>query len=511
MILLPHGNGEDDNMSRSFDLIIIGAGVIGAMTGWRARKAGKKILVLEEANDVSMGSTKANSGIIHGGYAEKTGLRAKLCYPGRVLFPELEQALHFGYRSTGSLVLAFSEEELQGLEEIQGQGIKNGVDDLEILTKQQVQALEPEVNQGVTGALWCRGAGVASPYELTIALMEQAVADGVSYLPRTKVVGIDLGTSNNQLKVSCMDQSTGEPLTFTSDYLVNAAGAGSGEISQLLSDGDVNLSFRKGQYLLFRRGSGQRIRSVLFQMPTKLGKGILVTSTFHGNLMIGPDAQNDTDPLDTSTDVESLQSILNQAAKSLPGIDPAHLIRTYSGVRAVDTTGDFVIKPSSVDGRIIHAAGIQSPGLTASPKIAELIIQYLNDAGLAISASWIDTIRKPIIVKRDLPLPELKERIELPKGNPHRIVCRCEQVSEAEIIDGLNRGLPVVSPDGVKRRTRAGMGWCQGQFCRPRVVELLKDQQEYVSELILETEDVDHSGISRVRRDAFKKAMKELD
>ncbi|TVR05352.1 MAG: FAD/NAD(P)-binding oxidoreductase [Spirochaetaceae bacterium] len=499
-------------MNLSADLIIIGAGVVGAMTAWRARRSGLRIVVLEAANDVSMGSTKANSGIIHGGYAEKSGLRGQLCYPGRLMYPELDRALNFGFRTTGSMILAFTPDEAHGLEAILAQGQENGVDDLELLTGEQVRAMEPEVNPAVVAALWCRGAGIASPYELTIALMEQAVETGVRFVPSTRVVAIDPDSgADGGIQVICEQGASGRTVTFTAGHLVNAAGAGSGAISAMLGDGDVNLSFRKGEYLLFRKGSGERITSVLFQMPTALGKGILVTSTVHGNLMIGPDAQNDTDPEDTATDVSSLASIFHEARHSVPNIDPAHLIRTFSGVRAMDASGDFVIKPSSRYPRIIHAAGIQSPGLTAAPAIAELVLKQLKDAGLSVTCSWVDAPRRPIYGTRAVPTPELKERIALPKGHPERIVCRCEQVSESEILDSLQRGLPVTSPDAVKRRTRAGMGWCQGQFCRPRVVEYLRDHVLNDPCGILETEDVAHSGISRVRGDEFKKAIKGLE
>ncbi len=498
-------------MNQTADLIIIGAGVVGAMTAWRARHSGLRIVVIEQANDVSMGSTKANSGIIHGGYAEKSGLRGKLCYPGRLMYPELERALNFGFRTTGSMILAFSEDEAHGLEAILAQGRQNGVDDLELLTREQVMAMESEVNPAVSAALWCRGAGIASPYELTIALMEQAVEAGVRFFPSTKVKAIDPdGGTDGGIRVTCEQGVSNQTVEFTAGHLVNAAGAGSGVVSAMLDDGDVRLTFRKGEYLLFRKGSGERINAVLFQMPTALGKGILVTSTVHGNLMIGPDAQNDTDPEDTATDVSSLATIFREAMRSVPRIDPAHLIRTFSGVRAIDASGDFVIKPSSKHPRIIHAAGIQSPGLTAAPAIAELVQQQLNDAGLPVSCSWVDAPRRPIYGPRNVPTPELKERIELPKGTPHRIVCRCEQVSEAEILDAMQRSLPVTSPDAVKRRTRAGMGWCQGQFCRPRVVEYLRDHALEAPGGILETEDVAHSGISRVRGDEFKKAIREL-
>jgi len=225
--------------------------------------------------------------------------------------------------------------------------------------------------------------------------------------------------------------------------------------------------------------------------------------------MIGPDAQNDTDPEDTSTSIPSLTTIFSEARKTIPDLDAATLIRSFSGVRTLDKSGDFVIAPSSVEPRVIHAGGIQSPGLTAGPEIAKIILGLLKDQGLSVQISGGEQNRKPIIRKKDLPLPELRDRIDLPLGDPRRIVCRCEQVSEAEIRDALGRGLPVLTTDGVKRRTRAGMGWCQGQFCRPRVAEILREVNKGAD--ILDTEDVVHSGVSRVRREQFKAAMKDLE
>ncbi|NCN05625.1 MAG: NAD(P)/FAD-dependent oxidoreductase [Spirochaetales bacterium] len=487
-----------------YDLILVGAGIVGSLTAWFARKSGLRILVLESAIDISMGSSKANSGIIHGGYAEKTGFRAALCYPGRLAYPELDTFLHFGYRKTGSFVLAFTPDEEEGLHTLLAQGRKNGVEDLQIWSRNQILQREPRVNPQVRAGLFCEGAGVASPYELVIAAMEQAVQEGIVLQLGSKVVGIERDARYLRVQV----EESGQKKEYKTHFLVNAAGAGSGQISELVGDTDVNLSFRKGEYLLFRKGSGN-LGPVLFQMPTALGKGILVTSTYHGNLMIGPDAQNDTDPEDTSTSIPSLTTIFSEARKTIPDLDAATLIRSFSGVRTLDKSGDFVIAPSSVEPRVIHAGGIQSPGLTAGPEIAKIILGLLKDQGLSVQISGGEQNRKPIIRKKDLPLPELRDRIDLPLGDPRRIVCRCEQVSEAEIRDALGRGLPVLTTDGVKRRTRAGMGWCQGQFCRPRVAEILREVNKGAD--ILDTEDVVHSGVSRVRREQFKAAMKDLE
>lgn len=486
-----------------YDVVIIGGGVVGTMVARELSRYRCRVLLTEAQNDLSMGASKANSGIIHGGYAEAPGsLRGRLCYPGRKAFPELEDELQFGYRRTGSLVLALSRDDLPGLEDLARQGRENGLTDLEILTREQVLSREPEVNPQVAGALYCAGAGVASPYELAIALGENARANGVEILLNSEVTALELPQDTRGLMTLTVN-TPGRTRRIRSRFVVNAAGLGAQEIALMAGDGEVQLTGRKGQYILFAKDTGEAIRHVLFQMPGPRGKGVLVTSTYHGNLMIGPDAQEAAGPGDTATDTRSIRDILERARLTTRAFNTKQFIRTFSGIRAVASTGDFIIRPSRIHPGLVHAAGIQSPGLTASPAITRLILEILADQGLAVGPAArpgdmnpdFEPRRRGIIQPKNLTMKQAMDLTKLEPGNPRRIVCRCEQVTEAEIMDALSRGLPVLTTDGVKRRTRAGMGWCQGSFCRSRVAEVI---ERCTGIEVPPGEDVEHSGITRV-------------
>lgn len=500
-------------MKNLYDVAIIGGGVIGAFIARELSRYRLRTVLLEAENDVAMGATKANSGIVHGGYAEpQESLRGKLCYPGRTEFARLEEELRFGFRVTGSLVLCLDRAELPLLEALLERGRRNGVPDLSILSREEVREMEPRVNPEVVGALYCKGAGVASPYELAIALAENAVANGAEIKLNSPVARIESRDDGFALTITRRSEAAGGAGVGAGEsgvlarYVINAAGVYADRVARMIGDEDFTIHPTKGQYILFARGTGTVVRNVLFQMPTRKGKGVLVTSTYHGNLMIGPDAQDGTGPSDTGTDLTSIRAILERARLTVKDIDLTKFLRTFSGIRAVSSTGDFVIGPSRLYRRFIHVAGIQSPGLTASPAIARMVIDILAEQGLPVGAAarpehlnpGFTPFRKPVIRPKTMTMKEAVRRTGLPAGDPERIVCRCEQVTEGEIIDALSRGIPVASIDGVKRRTRAGMGWCQGTFCRPRVAELLR------SRLGLEVPqglDIEHSGVNRVEKE----------
>lgn len=493
----------------TYDVAIIGGGVIGTFIARELSRYRLRTVLLEAENDVAMGATKANSGIVHGGYAESPeSLRGKLCYPGRSEFPRLEQELHFGFRVTGSLVLCLERAGMPRLEALLEQGRRNGVPDLSLLSREEVLGIEPRVNREVVGALYCSGAGVASPYELAIALAENAVANGVEIRLNSRVERIESGEEVFALTVAVRSDAGTDTVerTVFARYAVNAAGVYADRIARMIGDDGFTIYPRKGQYILFARGTGGIVKNVLFQMPTRKGKGVLVTPTYHGNLMIGPDAQDSTDPSDTGTDLTGIRAILERARLTVDEIDLTKFLRTFSGVRAVSSTGDFVIAPSRPYRRFIHAAGIQSPGLTASPAIARMVIELLAEQGLPVGEAarpehlnpGFTPYRKPIIRPKAMTMKEAVLRTGLPVGDPDRIVCRCEQVTEGEIVDALSRSIPVTSTDGVKRRTRAGMGWCQGSFCRPRVAELLK---VHLGIDVPPVQDIEHSGVNRVEKE----------
>ena len=484
-----------------YDVIIIGAGIVGTTIARELSKSKAKVLILEKNIDVSMGATKANSAIVHGGFAEKhEALKGRLCYKGRVQFKRLDEELNFGFKETGSLVISM-EDDKEPLEKLMANGIKNGLDDLEIIGPDRIRELEPELTHDVKWALYCKGAGICSPYEMAIAMAENAIKNGVTLKLEHQVTGIE--KDGDVFKVSTDKEE------FQSKYVVNAAGVYADEISKMVGVNNFEILPRSGEYILFTRGTGDPINTVIFQLPTKYGKGVLVASTYYGNLLIGPDASDEGGKEDTSTHIERVAKIYQQTKALYGKINSKQFIRSFTGIRARSSTDDFIIEETEVKG-FINVAGIQSPGLTSSPAIAEMVIGILKDAGL----EWednneFDPYRKPIVTKKPLqPLKDIKQFIELPLGSKDRIVCRCEQVREDEIVDALHRGIRVKTVDGVKRRTRAGMGWCQGEFCKPRVIEIM--EREY-GEKIDPGFDIEHSGVNRVQKSDLLDYLKSLE
>lgn len=474
-----------------YDVAVIGAGIVGLSIARRLSRYKLNICILEKEPDVAMGATKANSAIVHGGYAESSDkLKGKLCYKGRVQFSKLDSELHFGFKETGSLVFTTQSEDLSKLEALLANGKRNGLNDLEILNKDKSLELEPNLNPDVLYALYCKGAGICSPYEMAIALAENAVSNGAQLFLNEPVTDIKkhkdiftLTTPKRQVKAR---------------YVVNCAGLNAAEVSAMAAPTEFEIKPRTGEYILLNRGSGKVLNTVVFQMPTPMGKGILVTPTVHGNLLLGPDAIDDPGTLSRSTHVERLTEIYFHALKTTDKINLKQFIRSFAGVRAVATGDDFIIEESKTKG-FIQAAGIQSPGLTASPAIADRIVDILSNAGLTlIPKEDYNPNREPIIEtdKKMRPLSEVEPLIALPSGG-ERIVCRCEQVTEETILDALRRGIPVHTVDGVKRRTRASMGFCQGEFCRPRFLALM--EREY-GEQFSDKTDVELCGATRVTK-----------
>lgn len=473
-----------------YDVIIIGGGIIGTSIARELSRYNNKVLLLEKDIDVSMGATKANSAIVHGGYAESNStLKGRLCYKGRKEFKRLNEELNFGFRETGSLVLNFQDNK-ETLERLMENGIKNGLEDLSIIETEEIMDIEPNINPNVKSALYCKGAGVCSPYEMAIAMAENAIKNGVELKLQNEVLSIE--REDDLFKVETNED------TYCGRYVVNAAGLYSDRISKMVGVDDFQILPRSGEYILFTRGTGEAINTVLFQLPTKFGKGVLITSTYYGNLLIGPDSSDYAERDDTSTHIDRISKIYDKASFIYDKIDPKKFIRSFTGIRARSSTDDFIIEETEVKG-FINVAGIQSPGLTSSPAIANMVVEILKKAGLGlIENPDFDPYRKPIIERKPLKnFSEIKDKIDLPLGSEGRIVCRCEQVLEEEIVDALHRGIKVKTVDGVKRRTRATMGWCQGDFCKPRVIEIM--EREY-KEKIDPKFDIEHSGVNRVQK-----------
>lgn len=444
-----------------YDVIIIGAGVIGANIARELSKYKLNICILEKEEDVSCGSSKANSGIVHGGYSDEPGtLKAELCVKGNKMFKHLEKELNFGYRETGSLVLAFSDEEKENLEVLYRKGSANGVGGMEIIDGDEVRKMEPYLSKDIKWALYCKDSGVCSPYEFTIALTENALENGVKLELNNQVTDIKMSGSNFKVITN-----QGE---FESKYIINASGVYSDKISKMIGVNDFDIIPRKGEYILFNKDQSYLVNKVIFQVPTEKGKGILVTTTYHGNLLIGPDAQQIADRDDVSTDEESLRAIIDAARKSVDGFNMKKALTSFAGVRPTNTKKDFIVEEARVKG-FLNVTG-DSPGLTSSPAIAKKVVIILKDSGLILEEKEdFKSYRKPIIAKKD---ENFQGDINSEDPNKH-MICRCEKVTETEIVDALNRGIEVKSLDAIKRRTRAGMGMCQGAFCGPRVRALV--------------------------------------
>lgn len=471
-----------------FDVAIIGAGIIGISIARDLSRYKLSVAVFEKENDVSMGATKANSAIVHGGFAEAHAkVKGGLCYKGRKKFDQLNEELNFGFEKIGSLVLAFEEEQLETLKSLYANGLANGLDDLEIIDHDEIMRLEPNVNPDVKYALHCKGAGICSPYEMAIALAENAIVNGVDLLLNTEITAIQKNNNGFEL----IDN---QGQTHNATYVINAGGLTSDKISQMIGVDYFTITPRTGEYMIMVRGSGKMINKVLFQMPTKLGKGILVTPTYYGNILIGPDAVNE-DVADKSTHAERLLKIYHEARHTTNKLNIKQFIRSFTGVRSVSSTDDFIIEASTFKG-FINCAGIQSPGLTSSPAIAEMVVGILKDQGCTLETDpKFNPYRAPIITRAELkPLKEIEPLINI-DSQPNKIICRCEQVTEGTIIDAMNRGITVTTIDGVKRRTRAGMGWCQGTFCRPRVAAVMEKVLGHKVDPIF---DIEHSGVNRV-------------
>ena len=445
-----------------YDICIIGAGVVGTNIARELSKYQVRVCLVEKEEDVSCGASKANSGIVHGGYSDEPGtLKAELCVKGNRMYEQLNKELNFGYRETGSVVLAFRDEDMKTLEKLYQYGIKNGVGGLAIIDGEKVRELEPYVSKEVTAALYCRNAGVTSPYEFVIALAENAITNGVELKLSTAVVGIE--KVDDYFKVAT---NKGEIQT---QYVINAAGIYCDKISSLIGIDDFHIIPRRGQYVLLDKEQNYLANSVIFQVPTELGKGILVTTTYHGNLMVGPNAEEINDKDDVGTTEDVLENIVKTARMSVPDFDMKQAITSFAGNRPISSKKDWIIEESRVAG-FINLIGIDSPGLTASPAIALKVVGLLKLAGLELkNKKDFMAYRKPIIQVKD---ENFKGDINSTNPDEH-IICRCEQVTETEIIDALHRNIAIKSIDAVKRRTRAGMGKCQSGFCRSRVKEII--------------------------------------
>lgn len=449
-----------------FDVIIIGAGVAGAASARELSRYKVNTLVLEKAEDVCCGTSKANSAIVHAGYdAAEGSLMAKLNVEGNRMIPELAKELDFPFSPCGSFVVCLHEEDLPGLQELYDRGVKNGVKDLEIITdKARIHEMEPNLADEVVGVLYAPTAGIVCPFNMNIAFAENAYTNGVDFKFNTEV--------QNLKKIDggwAVETNQG---VFETRYVVNAAGVHADEFHNMVSETKIHITPRRGDYCLLDKSAGKHVNRTIFALPSKYGKGVLVSPTVHGNLIVGPTAIDIEDKESTATTREGLDELINKAGMNVKDLPMRQVITSFSGLRAHEDNHEFIIKELEDAPGFVDCAGIESPGLTSCPAIGRMVADILQEKmGLEPNPDFNGS-RKGILNPEEL---SKEERIELIKKDPAygNIICRCEMVTEGEILDAIRRPLGARSLDAVKRRTRAGMGRCQAGFCSPRTMEIL--------------------------------------
>lgn len=449
------------------DVVIIGAGVNGCAVARELSRKKLNIAVLEKCTDVCEGTSKANSGIAHAGFDAKPGtLMAELNIKGSNRMEKLSKELDFPYKRNGSLVLCFDKKDLGKLDELKERGIRNGVKDLEILDREQVLLLEPDIGEQVVGALHAPTGAIICPFGLTIALAENAAVNGVKFYFRTKVENII--KKENGYEVLTNQGS------FETKTVINAAGVYSDEIHNMVCEKEDEFTIipRKGEYMLYDKKVGKLVSHTLFQLPTALGKGILVTPTVHGNLMTGPTAEDVEEKDETKTSSLGLAAVLQKASLSVMQVPSRQVITSFAGLRAHGPKGDFIIGEVKNAPGFFDVAAMESPGLTCAPAVGEYVAEMVNAYLQPEENKDFVGTRKGI---PSMALSSDEERQRLIRENPAyaNVICRCEMVTEGEIVDAIRRPLGATTTDGIKRRTRAGMGRCQAGFCLPKTVEIL--------------------------------------
>lgn len=449
-----------------FDVVVIGGGVIGGLLLREISKYNINCALLEAENDVAMGQSKANSGIVHAGFDANAGsLKAKFNLLGNQMMPKIAQELGVKYINNGSLVVAFSQEDLIMLDQLKKRGEQNGVEGLQILTKEQLQLKEPNISEDALGALYAPTSGIICPYELTIASIGNAMDNGAKLYTNFKVCKV-----LKEDESFVVESEKGEKVSCK--VLINASGLSCEKVANMAGDYSFKMGARKGEYILLDKECSNFVSHTLFFTPTKAGKGILVTQTVDGNILLGPTSTEQQDG-STVTSQEGLAFVIqkvNQMVKSAPLFNT---ITSFAGVRAYCDRHDFIIEKSQCVDNLINLAGIESPGLTSAPAIAEYVVNELIATLLPLEKKEnFKAERKPDYFFKNL---NKEQKNEIIKENPlyGKIVCRCEEITEGEIVRAIHENPPARDVDAIKRRTRATMGRCQGGFCQPRIVEIL--------------------------------------
>ncbi|AQS10740.1 L-2-hydroxyglutarate oxidase LhgO [Clostridium saccharobutylicum] len=448
-----------------YDIAIIGAGVIGTSIFRELTKYNLKVVVLEKEKDVSMGTSKANSAIVHAGYDPKEGtLMAKFNVKGNEMFEDLCKELSVPFKRNGSLIIAFNDEDMNTVHDLYENGTKIGVKGLKILTREEVLEKEPNLSDEIAGALYAPTGGIVGPFEYAIALAENGVANGGEIKLEKEVVSIE---KNDLFKITTKD---GE--VIESRFVINAAGLYADKIHNLICKESFKIIPRSGEYFVMDKSQGNLFTHTIFQCPSKLGKGVLVTPTVHGNLLVGPDARDIEDKEDLGTVGEGLNFVREASMRTTKKVNFREGIRNFAGLRANPDKGDFIVEENENVKGFIDVAGMKSPGLSSAPAIALEVINILGKAECKLEKKTNFNGKRDQVHFMEL---SAKEKAELIRKNPQygRIVCRCESITEGEIVDAIHKSFGVLSLDGIKRRCRPGMGRCQGGFCGPRVQEII--------------------------------------
>lgn len=449
-----------------YDIIIIGAGVVGCAVARELSKLNARVLVLEREEDVCTGTSKANSAIIHSGYDAPNGtLKAKFNVQGNAMMDELSETLDFPFSRIGSLTVCTDAQLIGKLEELKARGDANGVPGLQILSREEALAIEPNLSDAVVAALYAPTAGIVCPFKMTVAFAENACENGVEFLLHTPVER--LYAEDNLWHAETPRGA------FTARTVVNAAGVYADVFNNAVSAEKLHITPRRGDYILLDRAVGGHVRHTVFQLPTKLGKGVLVTPTVHGNTIVGPTAIDVDDRESTATTAEGIDSVIAKSALSIKNLPVRSVITSFAGLRAHEDGGDFVLGERANAPGFFNCAGVESPGLSAAPAIGAYIAGKLREKLHLTEKTDYTAVRKDILNPYKL---SIEERNALIQAQPAygTVVCRCEGVTEGEILDAIRRPLGARSLDAVKRRVRAGMGRCQGGFCSPKVMELLR-------------------------------------
>ena len=464
-----------------YDIIIIGAGVTGSSVARELSRYNANICVLEKGEDVCTGTSKANSGIVHAGFdAAEGSMMAKMNVRGNEMMTQLAEDLDIPFKRNGAMVVCIHKEALDGLKTLYDRGIANGVKELRILNREEALEMEPNLSENVQGALYAPTSGIICPFILNIAMAENAAENGVEFRFNTQVEDIKADADG----IWHLRTNNGE---YTAKYVINAAGVHADIIHNMVSENKIHITPRRGDYCLLDKEVGGHVKHTIFPQPTNLGKGVLVSPTVHGNLIVGPTAVDIEDKEGNNTTAAGINDLIAKAGAHVRDLPLRKVITSFAGLRAHEAHHEFIIKEVEDAPHFIDCAGIESPGLTSAPAIGEYVGQMMKEKmELTEKENWISK-RKGILNPQEL---SFEDRAELIKEKPAygNIICRCESISEGEILDAIHRPLGARSLDGVKRRTRAGMGRCQAGFCSPRVMEILN------RELGIPMEEITKSG-----------------